>query len=248
MRSALRSLARRLLGSRLGRTVVGVAALERPDLLLGALGWSLSRERRFSDVRQWPQSLSGFEDVAPLVLSSNPANRGLAAMSLVEAAHLWRLAGGAADATLVEIGRERGGSTLILGAALAGRGRLVSFDPQGKLGSSSYDDELRSALARYGIGNVELRLEDSHTAELPEGEYALVLVDGDPSYEGTKRDFDRFCRRLRPAGHALFHDAAAGGPRSRQLAPLVEEIERDPEFERQPDVGTFVHFIRTIGT
>jgi len=141
---------------------------------------------------------------------------------------------------VVEIGQERGGSTLVLGAALTGRGRLVSFDPQGKLGSSSYDDELRSALARYGIENVELRLEDSHTAE-------LVLVDGDPSYEGTKRDFDRFCRSLRTAGHALFHDAAAGGPRSRQLAPLVEEIERDPEFERQPDVGTFVHFIRTIG-
>ncbi len=48
-------------------------------------------------------------------------------------------------------------------------------------------------------------------------------------------------------GHALFHDAAPGGARSRQLAPLVEEIGRDPDFDRQPDVGTFVHFIRTIG-
>ncbi len=181
-----------LLGSRIGRSLATVAAQERPEILLGALGWSLSGNRRFSDVERWPESVSGFEDIAPLV-------------------------------------------------------RLVSFDPQGKLGTSSYDDELSSALARYGIRNVELRLEDSHTADLPEGEYSLVLVDGDPSYDGTERDFDRFCRRLRPGGHALFHDAAPGGARSRQLAPLVEEIGRDPDFDRQPDVGTFVHFIRTIG-
>jgi len=71
-----------------GRTVIGVAALERPDLLLGALGWSLSRERCFSDVRQWPQSLSGFEDVAPSSSRAIPPTGGLAAMSLVEAAHL----------------------------------------------------------------------------------------------------------------------------------------------------------------
>ena len=247
MPSVLRPLAGKLLGTRIGRSLVSVAAMERPDLLLGALGWSLSRDRRLRDVERWPESLTGFEDVAPLVLSSNPANRGLAAMSLVETAHLWRLAANPETDLVVEIGRERGGSTLVLAAALGGRGRLVSFDPQGKLGASAHDDELRSALRRYGIRNVELRLEDSHEAEPPDGEYSLVLVDGDPTYEGTKCDFERFCRRLRPGGHALFHDAAAGGPRSRQLTPLVEQIELDREFERQPDVGTFVDFIRTIG-
>ena len=246
MSSILRSFARSFLGTKIGRSLVGVAAMERPDVLLGALGWSLSRDRRFRDLEVWPESLKGFEDVAPLVLSSNATNRGLAAMSLIEVAHLWRLAADPTMDLVIEIGRERGGSTLVLAGALGGRGRLVSFDPQSKLGSSSYDDELRSALERYGIRNVDLRLDDSHTAELPDGEYSLVLMDGDPSYEGTKRDFERFCRRLRTGGHALFHDAAAGGPRSPQLAPLMEEIGVDREFERQPDVGTFVHFIRTI--
>ena len=78
----------------------------------------------------------------------------------------------------------------------------------------------------------------------PEGEYALVLVDGDPSYEGTRLDFERFGRRLRPGGRVLFHDAVAGGPRAPQLAPLVAEIGGDPDFERQPDVGTFADFRR----
>jgi predicted O-methyltransferase YrrM len=213
--------------------------------LLGALGFSVSRDARFSRIDAWPSSAASFEDVAPLVLSSNPANRGLAAMSLVEIAHLWRLGAEAGESTVVEIGRERGGSTFVLAAALAGRGRLISYDPQGKLGSLDYDVELREALARFGLdANVDLSVEDSHQAVLPEGEYALVLVDGDPSYEGTRRDFERFGCRLRPGGHILFHDAVAGGPRVRQLTPLVEEIERDDEFERRPDVGTFAHFVR----
>jgi predicted O-methyltransferase YrrM len=243
-----RTLVRRLLDTKLGRSLVSVAAVERPDVLLGALGWSVSRDCRFRNLAEWPRSLSGFEDVAPLVHSSNAANRGLAAMSLVETAHLWRLAADTSTDQVIEIGRERGGSTFVLGVALGGRGRLVSFDPQSKLGSAAFDDELRAALERYDIRNVDLRLEDSHAAELPEGEYSLVLIDGDPTYEGTKRDFERFCRRLRRGGHALFHDATAGGPRTRQLAPLMEEIEADPEFERQPDVGTFAHFVRTIET
>jgi predicted O-methyltransferase YrrM len=242
-----RRLVRRLLDSRVGRTFVGVAAIERPDVLLGALGFTISRDARFTQVA-WPSSASSFEDVAPLVLSSNPANRGLAAMSLVEVAHLWRLAAAVGDGTIIEIGRERGGSTFVLAAALANRGRLISYDPQGKLGSVDYDVELRAALNHFGFGaNVELSLEDSHEVAPPEGTYALVLVDGDPSYEGTRLDFERFGRRLRPGGHVLFHDAVAGGPRHRQLAPLLEEIGRDPEFERRADVGTFAQFARRSG-
>jgi predicted O-methyltransferase YrrM len=166
-------------------------------------------------------------------------------MSLVEAAHLWRLAAAVGNGTIIEIGRERGGSTFVLAAALAKRGRLVSYDPQGKLGSAAYDTELRAVLDHFGLAaNVELSGEDSHEVVLPAGEYALVLVDGDPSYEGTRLDFTRFGRRLEPGGHILFHDAVAGGPRVRQLTPLLEEIQREPGFERASDVGTFAHFVR----
>ena len=244
MRKPARRVVRRLLDSRAGRALVGVAALERPDVLLGALGFTLSRDARFTRIT-WPSSVSSFEDVAPLVLSSNPANRGLAAMTLAEAAHLWRLAAAVGDGTIVEIGRERGGSTFVLAAALANRGRLVSYDPQGKLGSTDYDAELRAALEHFGLAaNVELSLEDSHVADPPKGEYALVLVDGDPSYEGTRLDFERFARRLGSGGHVLFHDAVAGGPRARQLAPLMAEIDADPDFDRRPDVATFAHYTR----
>lgn len=244
MRRLGRGLVRWLLDVDVGRRVVGVAALERPDVLLGALGWSLSKDARVNPAA-WPATLSKFEDVAPLVLSSNPANRGLAAMSLVEVAHLWKLAGEAGSGVVVEIGRERGGSTFVLAAALAGGGGwLFSFDPQLKLASRAYDEELSEVLARCRIGsNVILSSEDSHRAEPPAGEYALVLVDGDPSLEGTRLDFERFGRRTRVGGHVLFHDAV-GGPRAKALAPLLREIDADPAFERRPDVGTFAHYTR----
>ncbi len=226
-----------------GRRALAVVARERPSLLLGPLGWALARNSRFAEIRSWPESLSTFADVAPLVLSSNSANRGVASMSLEEAAHLWRLAE-AGHGVIAEIGRERGGSTFLLASAMPASSRLVSFDPQGKLGTDRWDDELREALRRYGLEErVTVSLEDSHLAEVPEG-LVLVLVDGDPSYEGTRLDFERFCLALAPGGHALFHDAVGSGPRRVQLAPLLDEIERGGRFDRQPDVGTFAHFVR----
>jgi predicted O-methyltransferase YrrM len=226
-----------------GRRALAVVAKERPSLLLGPLGWALARDARFSGVRSWPDSVSSFADVAPLVLSSNSANRGVASMSLEEAAHLWRLAE-AGHGVIAEIGRERGGSTFLLASAMPASSRLVSFDPQGKLGTDRWDDELREALRRYGLDErVTVSLEDSHLAAVPEG-LVLVLVDGDPSYEGTKLDFERFCLALAPGGHALFHDAVGAGPRRAQLAPLLDEIELGSRFDRRPDVGTFAHFVR----
>lgn len=235
--------------SRVGRRWVSHLAFERPDLLLGTLGYSLSSAARLREA-QWPSSLEGFEDVAPIVLSSNAANRGVSSMSLVEVAHLWRLSAEAPTKTLIEIGRERGGSTLVIAAAMAADATLHSYDPQSKHGAGGreFDDQLRDALVRYGLQTrVRIVEEDSKTAALPPGEYGLVLVDGDPSYAGTRSDFERFCRRLAPGGRALFHDAAAGGPRERELAPLLREIEADSTFERRPDTGTFADFARAGG-
>jgi predicted O-methyltransferase YrrM len=232
--------------SRLGRRWIGHLAARRPDLLLKALGYSSAAELEGA---QWPASLARFEDVAPIVLSSNAANRGVSSMSVVEVAHLWRLAAESPARTLIEIGRERGGSTLVMAAAMAQDATLYSYDPQSKHGAQGqeFDRQLSNALARYGLDeHVRILEEDSKTATAPSGSYGLVLVDGDPSYAGTRSDFERFCVHLAPGGRALFHDAVAGGPRERELAPLLREIEGDSTFERQPDVGTFADFKRLI--
>ena len=243
----MRALAVRLSETFVGRRIIGELAVERPEILCGAVGSALSRRSRFGNVRRWPPELAGFEDVAPIVLSSNAANRGLAAMRLDEVAHLWRLAQQSGPGTLVEIGRERGGSTLVLAAAMHSGARLFSFDPQTKQAESgrTFDDELAETLSRYGLEEkVRLVAEDSQSAQPPAGDYALVLIDGDPSLDGTRKDFERFGRRVRPGGRVLFHDAAPGGPRSATLAPLLTELDRDSDYERKPDVGTFAEFER----
>jgi predicted O-methyltransferase YrrM len=236
--------------SRVGRRFVAHLAADRPDLLLRALGYTLSEHAHLDSLSVWPPSLDRFEDVAPVVLSSNEANRGVSSMSLVEVAHLWRLAADTPTPTIVEIGRERGGSTLVIAAAMMKDATLYSFDPQSKHGGgrgAMFDEQLQGALARYGLDtHVRISLEDSRFAELPPGEYGLVLIDGDPTYAGTRSDFERFCQRLAPGGRALFHDAAAGGPRQQELAPLLREIRADPTFERQADVGTFADFKRRV--
>jgi predicted O-methyltransferase YrrM len=225
--------------------MVTAAARERPDVLADALGWAHARVASLDGVPRDAGELRSFEDVAPLVLTSSAADRGAASMRLDELAHLWRLARAAGPGTLVEIGRERGGSTLTLAAAVDPGGVVWSFDPQTKHGDGAMDDALRAALERYGLGDrVRLVAEDSHTAEPPPGEYALVLVDGDPTTHGARLDFERYCLRLRPAGRALFHDATAGAPRHAALAPLLAEIEARAEFRRLPDIGTFTDFVR----
>ena len=243
----LRKLAARLARSRFGRLWLGYLVLERPDLMLRALGAALSRDAGFSRLDDWPTRLAGFEDVAPLVLSSNDANRGIASMSLAELGHLWRLASMAGPTILVEIGRERGGSTFVLAAAMSEAATLYSYDPQTKQAAlgEELDRQLGDALRRYRLdGRVHVLKADSHEAPLPDGRYGLVLVDGDPTYAGTRLDYERFSPRIEPGGHLLFHDAAPGGPRHRELARLMREIEGSELFERRADVGTFVHFVR----
>lgn len=246
----LRKLAARTGGSRLGKLWLGYLVLERPELMTRALGSALSREARFSRLDRWPARLAGFEDVAPMVLSSNEAGRGIASMSLVELGHLWRLAGAAGPKVLVEIGRERGGSTFVLAAAMSPGATLYSYDPQTKQGhlGDEFDRQLVDALRRYDLeARVRILKEDSHVATVPDGEYALVLVDGDPTYAGTKTDYERFAPQIEPGGRLLFHDAAPGGPRHRDLAPLMAEIEAAGVFERQADVGSFVDFVKRPG-
>jgi predicted O-methyltransferase YrrM len=166
-------------------------------------------------------------------------------MRLDEIAFLWRSAQAADKDTVVEIGRERGGSTIVLASAMAPENTLWSCDPQTKHGDSDHDRELSALLVRLGLSDqVCLVSEDSHLAEPPPGDYGLVLIDGDPTIEGTRLDFETYAMRLRVGGLALLHDATPGAPRATQLAPLLVELEAAPAFTRRPDVGTFAVFAR----
>ncbi len=240
----VRDVVKRALGAA-GRTAVG------KNVVNAAVQADPGRAR-YESVQRWPDSLDGFEDLT-FLFSSNQLNHGIASLQLDEAALLYRLArrvpvGGAA----VEIGRFKGGGTLLLASALPEGAELWSYDLhvalRDDLSGPQLDSELRTALDRYGLSDrVRLVVGDSRTVAPPPRPCALVFVDGDHTYEGARGDYERWAEFVAPGGHLLFHDAVDTGGYGNHypgIARLVPEVARDDRFERQPDAGSIAHFTR----
>lgn len=206
---------------------------------------------RFPEVTSWPEAVHGFEDL-DFLFTSSQLDHGVASLRFDEAALLFRLARGTRPLTIVEIGRFKGGSTMVLAAAMAQGSTLWSYDlhlaPRPDLVGTDLDAELGQALDRLGLDDgVHLVVGDSRTVDLPPGPYDILFVDGDHSYEGAKADFARWSPRVRDGGHLLFHDAVDTGSYG-NLYPGVQravaEVARDASFVVAPGAGTIAHFVR----
>ena len=241
----LRDLVKRALGAAgrtgVGKNLVNAAVQADPGL------------KRYPSVERWPESLDGFEDLA-FLFSSNQLSHGIASLQLDEAALLYRLAKHSAPgAAIVEIGRFKGGTTLMLASALPDGAELWSYDLhvalRADMSGPRLDAELRTALDRYGLSDrVHLVVGDSRTAEPPPRPCALVFVDGDHTYEGARADYERWRELVAPGGR---HPLPRCRRRRRLREPLPgnraagREIERDDAgLERQPDAGSIAHFTR----
>ena len=237
MRDRLKQLVRRSGRTSIGKDLIHAAVLPDP------------RELRFRNVRRWPDSLRGFEDLA-FMFSSNQLSHGVASLQIDEAALLYRLARDAETGPFAEIGRFKGGSTLIFAAALPEGVELWSYDLHVSLRTdmpgAELDAELLQALTRYGIDRkVHLVVADSRTVEPPSGPLELLFVDGDHTYEGAKADFERWGSFVRPGGQLLFHDAVDTGGYGNVypgVARLVGEVERTDGWARQAGAGSIAHF------
>jgi predicted O-methyltransferase YrrM len=270
LKAAVKRILRWMIHTRLGQKTFNYLVAEEieanPEFVLESLFFRLNGQATFADVPR-PARLHGFEDLA-FLFSSNHLNVGIAILTFEEAAYLYRLIHNLRQATVVEIGRFKGGSTFLMAAALDEQSRLYSYDwfsgslaPLPKSsgvaripaqGSHELDRSLQNALEGYGLaGRVLLLVADSHTAEPPPAPCDLIFIDGDHSYTGVAADFHHWTQFLRPGGHLLFHDAYP-----RQLAPaavgvtkLVEEIkaEHSHRFLHQDAVGSIAHFVSRQG-
>ena len=228
---------------RLGRTGVGknlIHAAVLPD----------PGSMRFANVERWPDSVRGFEDLA-FMFSSNQLNHGVASLQLDEAALLFRLARDVRSGPVAEIGRFKGGSTVIFATALPDGAELWSYDLHVALrpdmSGEGLDGELRGALERLGLaGKVHLVVGDSRTVEPPPEPLELLFIDGDHSYDGAKADFDRWSAFVRDGGHVLFHDAVDTGGYGNVYPGVARAVaEVGPPWRRQPGAGSIAHFVKS---
>ena len=104
--------------------------------------------------------------------------------------------------SIVEIGRCRGGTTLLAAAG----GEVVSLDIDERV--SETDKSLMRVLSRIGLqGKVALHISDSSTFPVEGGSVDVLFVDGDHTYDGISRDVAHWFPALRDGGIVLFHDA-----------------------------------------
>jgi predicted O-methyltransferase YrrM len=233
----VKELVRRLGRTGLGKNLIHASVLRDPASM------------RFPNVEQWPEQVRGFEDLA-FLFSSNQLNHGVASLQIDEAALLYRLGRDIEHGPVAEIGRFKGGSTMVLASALPAGIELWSYDfhvaLRPDMPGDELDAELRRALERYGLlEKVHLLVADSRTADPPPGELELLFIDGDHSYEGAKSDFARWSEFVRARGHVLLHDAVDTGGYGNVypgVARLAGEI--DDAWERQPGAGSIAHFVK----
>ena len=237
MSARVKDLVRKLGRTQLGKNLIHASVLRDPSAM------------RFRNVERWPEAVRGFEDLA-FLFSSNQLNHGIASLQIDEAALLFRLARDAERGPIAEIGRFRGGSTMVFATALPEGIELWSYDfhvaLRPDMPGAELDDELRAALDRYGLtGKVHLLVADSRSADPPPGELELLFIDGDHSYEGAKADFDRWSAFVAAGGHVLFHDAVDTGGYGNVypgVARLVAEI--GAGWEPQPGAGSIAQFVK----
>lgn len=252
MRRLLRSLLLRAARTGPGKRAIASVIVADPELASRPMRMATATRSRFADVESWPERLDGFEDLA-FLFTSSPLNAGVVSMTIAEAAYLYRLVHGLGRATVAEIGRFQGGSTLIIASALAPGSRLFSYDTHVRrmpdYTGAEMDKAVRETLRRYGLADrVELLVEDS-THAIPPGPCDLVFVDGDHTYAGVRADYDHWRAHVKSGGHLLLHDAVCRGVLTtgeESVVQLVAEITRDDAADWEPRAGadSLAHFVR----
>ena len=194
-----------------------------------------------------PSEVHGFEDLVFLFHLSK-ANYGVCLMELDEAACMYSLVKSLGKSRIAEVGRYKGGSTVIMAAAHEGEFDSYDnhcpceyYDGYGKtqkVEAEIYDEELKPVLEKLGL-KVNLHFCNSHDIK-PEGMYDLVFIDADHSYEGAKKDYLIWEPHIREGGYIVLHDAVNTRKISKCKTGVIQLAEEIPN--RIKEVGSMVVF------
>jgi predicted O-methyltransferase YrrM len=196
-----------------------------------------------------------FDHLAGL-FSSTSLDHGVISMTVRQAAYIFGLVRQLKARKAIEIGRYKGGSTILIASAMGGQGQLWSIDngekevrlDQHGVQKRPYDEQTQDFCRRHGLHGVQLLVGDSRTLQVDTGEVDLVFIDGDHSYEGVKNDFERFGRRARKGGAVLLDDAFAdlSATHSDTVGRLIDEIVRAGEYRLVKSVNRLAHLERMV--
>ncbi|MBP7088460.1 MAG: class I SAM-dependent methyltransferase [Candidatus Omnitrophica bacterium] len=233
LKLALRKLIKKSFHTRIGRWVYLLSAEE--------LNKEYENDLKLSEI-SIPEKLEGFEDLC-FLFSCTPLNRRIIRVDLDEAAYIFKLVRFLDKALCVEIGRWKGGTTLLIAFALK-EGRLISLDIH-----DTYDDfNLKDILRKFGLRDkVEIIVIDSTTYNNKGLAVDFIFIDGDHSYEKVKKDFEYWVNVIKKGGHIVFHDASAVRPYAsmkKGVNILVEEIAKDKRLIKIKEVGSLSHFVK----
>lgn len=226
------------------RTIIRTMPRRYHNLTVSKL--STPKNFRWIDA-QIPDKLEGFEDLTFLFWAS-PLNRGILRQDFDEAAALYKTVRQMDKPRGVEIGRLKGGSTVMLAVAVGEGGHLLSIDimPQS-------DNKVRQVLENAGLSErVELVVADANTVER-DGDFDFAFIDGDHSYEGARRDHNRWGRQVKVGGYIIHHDMAKQRPLATQWhdlqqlrAAILEK--QSGELELAREAGSMCLFRRVSET
>lgn len=225
-----------------------------PQVLLEGFGPLLNRKPNLDNMAfDLPlKERLQFEHLAGLFASTS-LDHAVISMPIRQAAYLFGLIREIKPQKAIEIGRYKGGSTLLIAAAMGGEGKFWSIDIgekearlHGDKTARSFDGQLADACTRLGL-KVNIIVGDSRTVEVDTGEVDLVFIDGDHSYEGVRNDFERFGKRVRIGGAVLFDDAFDEGifkTHSDTVGQLVRDIAGGGDFKIAKAVNRMAHLER----
>lgn len=223
------------------------------DMMVEGFGSRLNRPLMLDDV---PFDLAltqpvRFEQLAGL-FASTPMDHGVILMTIRQAAYLFGLVRSMPARTVIEIGRYKGGQTVLLAAAMPPGGRLWSIDNREKEPRlhpglmRSLDTQVADGCKRFDV-RVELLVGDSRTLTVDTGEVDLVVIDGDHTDAGVWNDCTRWGKRVRRGGAVIFSDACEEGvylnPEGR-VGRVMQEILAQGEFRLVKVVNRLAHLER----